>query len=229
MSNCTGMIDAFKLGGDFHSRTALVMYPEIQKELDSGEVLLEWDFSKGEPTAPLLKEKFSLERKKAKQMNFSLAYGKTASGFARDWECSVEEAQDTVNLWYKDRHEVRAWQDKMKKIAGKKGWCQTLLGRYRNLIHANASLAAINTPIQGGAADVIIGAMVKLQQDSVLRDLGFKLLLQVHDEVILEGPEAKADEALQRTIGIMQRPLEQPLLIDLEVDAKVAGNWFDAK
>jgi DNA polymerase-1 len=104
------MIEAFKLGGDFHSRTALGMYPHIQKELDSGEVILEWDFASGEkPPAPLLKEKFSNERKKAKIMNFSIAYGKTVHGFMKDWNCSQKEAEDTVESWYRDRPEVKRW------------------------------------------------------------------------------------------------------------------------
>ena len=126
MTNCKGMLEAFKLGGDFHSRTALVsisslkfhypqgMYPEIQKELQTGSVLLEWDYSKGEPPAPLLKEKFSNERKKAKIMNFSIAYGKTVHGFMKDWDVSLDEAQKTVDLWYNDRPEVRAWQKKVQ-------------------------------------------------------------------------------------------------------------------
>ena len=133
MTNCTGMIEAFKLGGDFHSRTALGMYPEIQKELDAGNVILEWDFSKGDPPAPLLKEKFSNERKKAKIMNFSIAYGKTVHGFSKDWGCSMEEAQNTVDLWYNDRPEVRAWQKRVQQVAVEQGWTQTLLGRYRSL------------------------------------------------------------------------------------------------
>ena len=85
ITNCQMMIDAFLLGGDFHSRTALSMYPEIQEAIDKGECLLEWDYSKGKPTVPLIKDKFSGLRKKAKTMNFSIAYGKTAKGFAKDW------------------------------------------------------------------------------------------------------------------------------------------------
>ena len=85
------------------------MYPDIQNELKDGSVILEWDFSKGDPPAPLLKEKYSNERKKAKIMNFSIAYGKTAHGFANDWDCTLEEAKNTVELWYADRPEVRAW------------------------------------------------------------------------------------------------------------------------
>ena len=109
------------------------MYPDIQKELDSGSLLLEWDYSKGDPPVPLLKEKYSNERKMAKIMNFSIAYGKTEHGFSKDWGCSIEEAKDTVNRWYSDRPEVQAWQEVVKGVAMTKGWTKTLLGRYRNL------------------------------------------------------------------------------------------------
>jgi DNA polymerase-1 len=86
------MIEAFKLGGDFHSRTALGMCGEIKEAIDDGTVLLEWDYTKGQPPQPLLKEAFSNERKKAKIMNFSIAYGKTAHGFSKDWDVSLDEA-----------------------------------------------------------------------------------------------------------------------------------------
>ena len=85
MTNCKQMIEAFELGGDFHSRTAISMYPEIKQEIEDGNVLLEWDYSKGEPPAPLVKDVYAAERKKAKVMNFSIAYGKTAHGFAQDF------------------------------------------------------------------------------------------------------------------------------------------------
>ena len=176
MTNCRGMIEAFKLGGDFHSRTALVshilidtysltfqgMYPEIQKELDQGALLLEWDNSKGKAPVPLLKDRYANERKKAKVMNFSIAYGKTVHGFMKDWNCSQEEASNTVDLWYSDRPEVKLWQRSVQKIAEEKGWTQTLLGRYRNLRKhfynedgtktnnrkkEHGMRAAINTPI----------------------------------------------------------------------------------
>jgi DNA polymerase-1 len=94
---------------------------------------LEWDSSKGAPPVPLLKDRYANERKKAKVMNFSIAYGKTVHGFMSDWNCTMEEAQATVDLWYKDRPEVKAWQKRVKEIALEKGWTQTLLGRYRNL------------------------------------------------------------------------------------------------
>ena len=93
MTQSKSMLEAFKLGGDFHSRTAASMYPHIKKEIDEKKLLIEWDKSLGVNTIPLLKDKYAIERKKAKTMNFSIAYGKTAHGFSKDWDCTKEEAQ----------------------------------------------------------------------------------------------------------------------------------------
>ncbi len=79
-TNCKSMIDAFRLGGDFHSRTAMGMYPHIADAVSRGDVILEWDKTRGAPPAPLLKDVYAPERRKAKTLNFSIAYGKTARG-----------------------------------------------------------------------------------------------------------------------------------------------------
>jgi DNA polymerase I len=131
--------------------------------LKNGDVLLEWDSSQGAPPKPLLKDKFANERKKAKVMNFSIAYGKTVHGFMKDWNCSEEEARDTVALWYSDRPEVKLWQEKQHEIARTECYTRTLLGRERNLRkhfyfgksnqktkgreQAHGLRAAINTPV----------------------------------------------------------------------------------
>jgi len=168
------MIEAFKSGGDFHSRTALGMYDYIKKDIDQGTVLLEWDSSKGKASVPLLKDKFAAERRKAKVLNFSIAYGKTVHGLAKDWGVSLEEASDTLDKWYADRPEVRSWQAAMISYAKETGYTRTLLGRYRPLrginsprraIAKHSERAAINTPLQGGAADIMVCSMVKLHRD----------------------------------------------------------------
>jgi DNA polymerase-1 len=84
--------------------------------LVTGDVVLEWDYSKGQPTVPLVKDKYGSERRKAKILNFSIAYGKTVHGLAQDWGISKEEAQETLNAWYADRPEVKAWQEKNTRI-----------------------------------------------------------------------------------------------------------------
>lgn len=237
-TKCKSMIDAFKEGGDFHSRTAIGMYPEIKEAVEKGEVLLEWDFSKGSPPVPLLKDKFASQRKHAKTLNFSIAYGKTAVGLAKDWGVDVNEATKIVDLWYKDRPEVRQWQNETIEQARLTEETRTLLGRYRRLPYNSSGhrgmkghydRAAINTPLQGGAADVVCSAMIKLRNCKRLRDLGWRQVLQIHDEIIMEGPEESTEEALQLITQIMRNPLDEPLLVDLDISVQAAKTWYGAK
>lgn len=239
MANCKSMIRAFELGGDFHSRTALTMYDYIQKDVAAGTCRLEADEG-SDPTVPLLKDKYASERRKAKILNFSLAYGKTVFGLAKDFNTTKEEAQETLDKWYNDRPEVKLWQDGMRSMAKKKGYVPTLLGRRRYLPDANSSngkaqghalRAAINTPIQGSAADVATAAMLEIMRCQELKDLGWRLLLQVHDEVILEGPKETAKEAQRLVVRCMENPFNgyNPLLVDLSVDSDVADTWYEAK
>lgn len=120
------------------------------------------------------------------------------------------------------------------------GYSQTLMGRYRQLpgiknkkTQGHAERAAINTPVQGGAADVVMMAMLKIQKSKVLRDLKWTLLLQIHDEVILEGPEESSKEALAEVKRCMENPFDdyglEPLLVKLEVDARIGKSWYDCK
>lgn len=241
ITNCKSMLEAFKIGGDFHSRTAMGMYPEIAEAVNSGKVLLEWDYKKGTPPAPLLKDIYASQRRRAKTLNFSIAYGKTAVGLSKDWNTSKQEAEETLQKWFKDRPEVKLWQEKTIEMAKKTKYTRTLLGRYRKLpdidsrspsLRNHSQRAAINTPLQGGAADVVTRAMVLLSQNPSLKELGWKQILQIHDEIILEGPEKTSQEALDLVKQIMKSPFWGPneeLLVNLEVDAKIAKNWFAAK
>jgi DNA polymerase I len=243
MTKCTSMIDAFKAGGDFHSRTAMDMFPYIKEKLDSGECLLEWDYSQGSPPKPLLKDMFASERRRAKTLNFSIAYGKTAHGLSADWGVSKEEAQKMLQAWYQARPEVLKWQEETKLYAKEYGITRTIMGRYRQLpfgkssearkLFGRSQRASINTPIQGGAADIAMMAMNKINQSVKLQRLGWILLLQIHDEVILEGPEETAEEAFEEVIQCMQEPwvfglkkTAVPLLVDGSFKHKT---WYDAK
>lgn len=189
------MISAFELGGDFHSRTAMGMYPHVAAAVDEGRVLLEWDYAKNggaKPPLPMLKDVFGAERRKAKTLNFSIAYGKTARGLSTDWNVSLAEAEETLAAWYRDRPEVKQWQEDTIADAHHCLCTRTLMGRYRPLPLINSRVrserkhserAAINTPIQGGAADVVMKAMLQLHQHKRFKELGWKILLQIHDEV----------------------------------------------
>ncbi len=237
LAGCASMVAAFKAGGDFHSRTAIGMYPHVRQAVERGDVLLEWDEERlGRPPKPLLKDAFKEERRKAKVLNFSIAYGKTAYGLAKDWEISHAEAERTVELWYGDRPEVQLWQERTKELARRTRRVYTILGRHRDLpdintrlLKAHSERAAINTPIQGSAADIVMMAMLKVWRCKELEALGFRMLLQVHDELILEGPAGAAPRALERVVELMGAPFDRPLLVDLVVDAKVVTDWGSAK
>lgn len=242
LSNCKSMLDAFKAGGDFHSRTAMNMYPHVRDAVENNNVLLEWDPQPDEekPPIPLLKDVFATERRKAKMLNFSIAYGKTAVGLSKDWKVTLQEAKDTVKLWYKERKEVLQWQEERKHEAQTKQCVYTLLGRARHLPclksasygqKGHIERAAINTPVQGSAADVAMCAMLEITRNVRLKELGWTLLLQVHDEVILEGPIETAEEAKSLVVDCMSYPFygKNILQVDLAVDAKYAPNWYAAK
>ncbi|WOL06423.1 DNA polymerase I A, chloroplastic-like isoform X1 [Canna indica] len=242
LANCQSMLDAFKAGGDFHSRTAMNMYAHVHKAVEEKRVLLEWHPQPGtlEPPVPLLKDVFAAERRKAKMLNFSIAYGKTPVGLSRDWKVSVKEAKKTVELWYKRRQEVLKWQEEQKEEARINNCVRTLLGRSRrfpkmdsvsNAQRGHIERAAINTPVQGSAADVAMCAMLEIDRNVRLKELGWKLLLQVHDEVILEGPTESAEVAKAIVVECMSKPFNGTnfLKVDLAVDAKCAQNWYAAK
>ncbi|KAL6598506.1 hypothetical protein ACP70R_046205 [Stipagrostis hirtigluma subsp. patula] len=461
LTNCKSMLDAFKAGGDFHSRTAMNMYQHIRDAVHEKKVLLEWHSQTGQekPPVPLLKDAFGAERRKAKMLNFSIAYGKTAVGLSEDWEIAVfddlprgdvvahsfilavflragllrslramvagedgvspsahalsasakacfvlrnhragacvhgavvvrgfgddgvvlsalvdmygdagvavdarrtfeemrapdgicytslisafvwndwykeamrwframvttsgvwpggctfgsmmtalgnlkrakqgreahaqvvtrglcgnviverstldmyakcgmmvdackvfdrmkvrnavswmrevsfEEARDTLELWYRDRKEVLAWQKSQKKLAREKCEVYTLLGRSRHFpnltqVHprqrGHIERAAINAPVQGSAADVVMCAMLEIERNARLKELGWRLLLQVHDEVILEGPSEFAEVAKAIIVECMSKPFygTNILKVDLAVDAKCSKSWYAAK
>jgi DNA polymerase I len=243
ITNCKSMIDAFASGGDFHSRTAMDMFPYVREAVESGECLLEWDYSGGEqPPKPLLKDKYGAERRKAKTLNFSIAYGKTAHGLSQDWGVSTTEAEKMLQAWYEARPEVKDWQLNTKATAKKQGITRTLMGRYRQLPDAmrgnrkllgHAERASINTPIQGGAADIAMMAMNKINASPLLKKLGWILLLQIHDEVILEGPEETAEEAFVEVVKCMEEPWVfglDPTAVPLIVDGSYKHkSWYDAK
>lgn len=242
LTKCKSMISAFESGGDFHSRTAMDMFDYIKEKVEAEEVLLEWDYSEGDPPKPLVKDQFAAERRKAKTLNFSIAYGKTAHGLSKDWGVTQKEAEAMLEKWYNARPEVRDWQQTTKETARNHGITRTIMGRYRHLPEAmsgqlkllgHAERASINTPIQGGAADIAMMAMNKINSSQKLKHLGWILLLQIHDEVVLEGPEETAEEAFGIVLECMQEPwvyglnkTEVPLLVDGSFKYKT---WYDAK
>ena len=136
IANDAAMLHAFELGGDFHSRTAMSMYDYVAKAVENGDVLLEaGDSTTGDSAEPkpLLSKIYSSERRKAKVLNFSIAYGKTAFGLAKDFGVSTEEAQATVDAWYDGRPAVKRWQADTIARAADEHFVSTLLGKHQPL------------------------------------------------------------------------------------------------
>jgi DNA polymerase-1 len=237
MARCESMLRAFELGGDFHSRTAMGMHKYVQEAIDSGEVLLERTPG-SDVDKPLLKDVYSKERQRAKILNFSIAYGKTARGLSQDFGTSLKEAKAMLNAWYSDRPEVLEFQKNTIAFTKRFGFTTTLMGRRRPLkdinsknhsVRARGERAAINTPIQGGAADIVMVAMMKVNQHPRFQEIGWKMILQVHDEIITEGPKEYVEEAMDIVRECMEHPFHEPLLVDLTVDMKADLTWYRAK
>eukprot|EP00210_Caulerpa_lentillifera_P008357 g7970.t1 len=150
----------------------------------------------------------------------------------------------TLERWYSDHKEVKDWQERTISEGWKLGYVRTLLCRIRHLselnskaphLRAHAERTAINIPIQGNAADIVTAAMLAITANQILKIFGWKLLSQIHDEVILEGPKDSAEQAKDLVVACMSRPFLKdglscnPSRVELRVDAKCADNWYDAK
>jgi len=258
LSKCKEMIRSLRSGVDFHSGTALNMYEHVRLAVERGEVALEKPAS-GESPVPLVKDHFATERRHAKAVNFGIAYGLTAMGLSGQLECPFQEAEGMINRWYQAYPEVGEWQRRsVEKAKAFKDPCVvTLRGRQRRLDdlafyeeeipgqwkrrsqvrHKDrmrgfaAQRQAINAPVQGGSADVVVEAMLKADQSTALRDLGYSMILQVHDELVFEGPEETAEEALHVVQELMEHPFLDgfELEVPLPVDAQIVKKWAEAK
>jgi DNA polymerase-1 len=178
------------------------------------------------------------QRRSAKAINFGIVYGMGASRLANDLRIARSEAQAYIDGYFARYPQVRAYMEGACARARETGYAETLYGRRRPVSgldagnpmdRATAERVAINTPIQGSAADIVMCAMLKVWRCAELAELGFRMQLQVHDELILEGPEANAPRAMERVVELMSRPFDKPLLVDLVVDAKVVTDWGSAK
>jgi len=177
----------------------------------------------------------SMVRRQAKAINFGIIYGISAFGLARQLGISNGEAKDYIDAYFERYPGIRDYMERTKEQARKQGFVSTLFGRKchtrgitdKNPAQRNFSeRAAINAPIQGGAADIIKRAMIRLPGALTDAGLGARMLLQVHDELIFEVPEREVDE----TIGVAKKVMEQAAHLDvpLVVDAGVGDNWDEA-
>jgi DNA polymerase-1 len=206
------LVDAFRAGEDIHDRTAREVFSE--EELANRAEC----------------------RRRAKVINFGIVYGLSAFGLSQNLGISREDAQSFIDAYFRRYCGVRNWLDKTLEEARQHGVVRTLYGRIRPVpdIHSNnfnarqfAERIAVNSPIQGTAADIVKIAMIRIHHALQQGRLSAKILLQVHDELVLEVPEAEV-EAIR---ALVQEKMEgaAALLVPLKVDLNVADNWMDMK
>ncbi len=205
------MIAAFKEGRDIHTKTACGIFGVPPEMIDAGM------------------------RSAAKRVNFSIVYGVSDYGLSQDLGISVYEAKRYIEEYYRQFPTIKPCLDGFKQEGKEKGYVSTLFGRRRilkELTSANYNIrsfgerAAMNTPIQGTAADIIKLAMNRAEQ--ALRDKGFdaQLILQVHDELIVEAREDIAEEAAKVLSEAMEKVIE--LDVPLIAEARTGKTWAEA-
>lgn len=176
------------------------------------------------------------ERRYAKSINFGLIYGKSVFGLAKELNISRVEAKEYIERYFARFPNVAKYMQKVKTSASHKGYVETLYGRriyLKNINSSNAILrsaderVALNAPMQGSAADIIKVAMIKLDQWLNANSLNSRVILQVHDELIIEALESESNLIYTKLAEIMT---DQNIQLDvpLSVDIKIAANWLEA-
>lgn len=175
------------------------------------------------------------ERELGKTINYGVLYGMGSRRLARDFDISQSEASEYIDSYFERYSVVDEFFDALVEEAYEHGYAETLFGRRRKLPgleghgrqQAYAERAAVNTPIQGTAADIIKVAMVELQRHLDEEELQLNQLLQVHDELVLEVRDDVLDEALEVVRGKMESVVE--LDVPMTVDIGTGENWLEAK
>jgi DNA polymerase-1 len=171
-------------------------------------------------------------RRRAKAVNFGVIYGISAFGLARNIGVGRGEAQKFIDNYFAQYPGVKAWLDRTIEEARVNGYVKTLMGRRRYLpeitasdhnTRSSAERMAVNAPVQGTAADIIKVAMIRL--DQALAGTRSRLLLQVHDELVVEAPAEDAESVAQQMRSIMENAMK--LDVPLNVDVGIGKNWAE--
>ena len=206
------MIDAFRKGEDIHARTAAEVY--------------------GVPFDQVTHQM----RSASKAVNFGIVYGISDFALAKNIGVSRREARDFINRYFERYPGVKAYMEQSVQDARERGYAVTLMGRRRYLPELNSSnfnvrsfgeRCAMNSPIQGTAADIIKLAMIRVDRELKRRGMRTKLILQVHDELILEAPAAEADAAAALLRECMEGVMQ--LEVPLKTDITTGGDWRACK
>ena len=211
-SGCKVLVDAYRAGEDIHAATAENIF-----RVPHGQV------------TPDL-------RRRAKTINFGIIYGMSAFGLAKDLGCSTEEAQNYISAYFSTHPEVKEYMDENVRKAKDDGFVTTILGRRRVIPElksgnynqrAFGERAAMNMPLQGSAADIIKIAMLRVADRLKREKMASRLVLQVHDELILDAPIAEEAAAKQ----LLKEEMENAIGLNVPLIAEVSTgkSWYDAK
>ncbi|HHN64809.1 MAG TPA: DNA polymerase I [Nitrospirae bacterium] len=211
LSGDQGLIDAFREGLDIHTRTAAELFGVSEEDV----------------TAEM--------RRVAKTVNFGIVYGISAFGLSESTGASVEEAQAYIERYFETHPGVRHYMDRIIEEARRQGYVKTLFGRKRPIPELNAAglqqrnlgeRLAMNTPVQGSAADIIKLAMISIHRKLKDRSMRSRLILQVHDELVLEVEEGEVDYVKE----MVKREMEGVITLDvpLIVEVGIGKDWAEA-
>ena len=206
------LLEAFRAGRDIHAFVASQIYGVPLDEVEASQ------------------------RRVAKTVNFGIVYGQTAYGLARTLRIPAADAQAFIATYKATYVGLERFLQRCVDEAREQGFVRTILGRRRPIPQVRSrngaeralgERLAINTVIQGSAADLIKLAMVRLDARLRREGTGAQMLIQVHDELVLETPRAQAEKARRATVEEMQNAL--PLRVPLRVDAALGSNWLEGK
>lgn len=212
LSQDPGLLEAFRQGEDIHRMTA-------------AKVL-------GVP----LEEVTAADRSRAKAVNFGVIYGMSGFGLSENLHISRKEAEAYIGEYFKKHQKVKEYMDEQIARCRQTGYAETILGRKRVIHELNASAYAVrqagerlamNTPIQGSAADIIKIAMVKVYRELKEKHPDSRLILQVHDELIIHASKAELAEIRELLTRNMESAMD--LSVKLESEVNTGENWYELK
>ncbi|RNB70046.1 DNA polymerase I [Brevibacillus panacihumi] len=212
ISGDENLIDAFRKNMDIHTRTAMDVFGVAEQDVTS------------------------LMRRQAKAVNFGIVYGISDYGLSQNLNITRKEAGDFIERYFSVFSGVKRWMEEIVQQAKQDGYVTTLLQRRRYLpdirssnfnLRSFAERTAMNTPIQGTAADVIKLAMIRMQKSLEEKGLKSRMLLQVHDELVFEVPQDELEIMQNLVPEVMENALE--LDVPLKVDVNYGRSWYDAK
>jgi DNA polymerase-1 len=206
------LMEAFQKGEDIHTFTAALIF-----EVDQASVTTEM-------------------RYRAKRINFGIIYGMSAFGLAKDLAVPQREAQDFIDRYFLRYPGIQAFMQKCEAEAKEHGFVATMFGRRRYIPEINsrnpmmrqfAERQAVNTPVQGAAADLIKAAMVQVHAMLEEKGLKSKMVITVHDELVFDAPEAEVKTLALEVKRVMEHAVT--LSVPVEVTVKAGPNWAEMK